>query len=100
MDDNNRDYPDADIEGTQEEAIGEDVEETEADTGRRVPVKKERPIRPGRLYVTGIVTGILLVTAVMLFCDVFDFHPFSRTPAADRIYNLTGTLESYIRDYF
>ena len=60
----------------------------------------QKPIRPGRLYVTGIISGILLTTSVLMFCDIFEWHPFSRTPAADKSYELAKIVETYIDKYY
>lgn len=53
-----------------------------------------------RLYVTGIISGILLVMLVLLLCDIFQWHPFSRTPAADQAHDLTRDIEEYIDAYY
>ena len=70
-------------------------EDTEPDRRR-----DEKPINPYRLYVTGIITGILLVAVVMMLSDIFGWHPFSTTPAADAAYDLNKTIESYIDKYY
>lgn len=73
----------------------EDMDESEDGP---LPVRK--PIRPVRLYLTGIVTGFLLVILIELICDIFNLHPFSGTPAADKTYDLTQVVETYIDKYF
>ena len=57
-------------------------------------------MKPWRLYFTGIVTGILLLTVAMLVCDILNIHPLSTTPAADGVYDLTKDVELYIDKYY
>ncbi|MBR6229403.1 MAG: S41 family peptidase [Eubacterium sp.] len=80
----------------------EDPAEIEVvDLDEEEPPAKKTPNRVfWRLYVTGIATGILLVAVLMLLSDVFSWHPFSTTPAADAVYDLTKTLETYIDRYY
>ncbi len=78
----------------------DDVEVIDFDSPDDTPEPVERPVRPVRLYLTGIVTGALLLTLVLLLCDIFDFHPFTRTPAADKTYDLTKMVEEYIDKYY
>ena len=83
----------------------EDVEvvdfDEEDEPEKEKPVKREsRPVQPMRLYLTGIVTGMLFLTMILLLCDIFNLHPFSRTPAADAAYDLAQTVETYIDKYY
>ena len=57
-------------------------------------------MKPWRLYITGIVTGILLLTVAMLVCDMLNIHPLSTTPAADKAYDLVKDVERYIDKYY
>ncbi|MEE3467570.1 MAG: S41 family peptidase [Eubacterium sp.] len=62
------------------------------------PIRK--PVKPMRLYLTGIVTGALLLTMILLICDMLNLHPFSGTPMADSTYDLAKTVEGYIEKYY
>ncbi len=53
-----------------------------------------------RLYVTGIITGMLIIALVNIIFDIFDFHPFSRFTAADRIYDRSQEVEAYIDKFY
>jgi carboxyl-terminal processing protease len=57
-------------------------------------------MKPWRLYFTGIVTGILLLSLAMLVCDMLGLHPLSRTTAADSVYDLTKVVETYVDKYY
>ncbi len=57
-------------------------------------------MKPWRLYLTGIVTGVLLLTLAMLVCDILKIHPLSTTPAADGVYDLTRVVETYVDKYY
>ncbi len=57
-------------------------------------------MKPWRLYFTGIVTGILLLTVAMLVCDILNIHPLSTTHAADEAYDLTKVVETYVDKYY
>ena len=73
------------------------------DSQSLMPVKNdpvEEKVKPWRLYITGIVTGLLLATLVMFIGDFFNWHPFSFTPAADKAYELNKVLERYIDNYY
>lgn len=88
-----------DFEDLVEDPKDETVKPVE-DAGKEEGLQAAKQLRPGRLYVTGIVTGILLVMLVFLVLDIFDLHPFSSTPKADAIYDLTKTVENYIDRYY
>ena len=95
LDDIGDDYDDIGDDYDDIEVVDFDEEEAGA-----VRPKNDKPINPYRLYVTGIITGILLVAVLMLLSDIFNWHPFSTTPAADAAYDLNKTIESYIDKYY
>ncbi|MBO6107800.1 MAG: S41 family peptidase [Eubacterium sp.] len=83
----------------------DDIEDNAAAPASKSPKgskdqKKDRPFSALRLYLTGIISGILIVTLVLLIFDFLNIHPFSRTKAADAIYDLTGVMEGYIDKYY
>ncbi|MCR4604925.1 MAG: S41 family peptidase [Eubacterium sp.] len=53
-----------------------------------------------RMYITGIVTGILLLCLINIICDIFEFHPFSRFTASDAVYDRAQTVEAYIDKFY
>ncbi len=89
-----------DIEDIEIEDFDEDTSKSKPVSGKKKPGREPKPVRPGRLYVTGIITGILLTAVVLLFCDITGWHPFSITPAADKVYALSQTVETYIDKYY
>ena len=76
------------------------MNENDTDNEPEEQVRKNQDIKPWRLYITGIITGILLATIAVFVGDILNLHPFSRTSAADSIYDLTKTLEMYIDRYY
>ena len=68
------------------------MNENDTDNEPEEQVRKNQDIKPWRLYITGIITGILLATIAVFVGDILNLHPFSRTSAADSIYDLTKTL--------
>ncbi|MBO4395291.1 MAG: S41 family peptidase [Eubacterium sp.] len=82
------------------EDFDDEIQKSPSSSRKKKSGRDPKPVRPGRLYVTGIVTGILLTATVLLFFDIMNWHPFSTTPAADGIYDLSKIVETYIDKHY